>query len=306
MKKRLGDAIRAWIYDYKRLSVKQATNDRLNTSCDLLTKYKISDIFPDELSTDDIQGFLNALVHDGYSDSTVKKEYTLLTAYLKHAISFGEVSKPVYLGVSMPSQNKGCTNGIRAFTLEEQAELDKVLDTLRSPIYGLAILMLESGIRVGEALALTWDDIQWNRRAISVNKTWVRLVAERREFIQKSAKSRTSNRVIPMSQRAAMTLDRLGRLYGRDGYIFHDALDQSKPASYSAVRYHLREACDKAGVLYKGTHAFRHTFATNCYYKGCDVKILSKLLGHADVAITYNVYIHLFGDALEEMRKVIS
>ena len=52
-------------------------------------------------------------------------------------------------------------------------------------------------------------------------------------------------------------------------------------------------------------HAFRHTFATNCYERGCDVKILSKLLGHSDVAITYNIYIHLYGDALEEMRRVV-
>ena len=56
---------------------------------------------------------------------------------------------------------------------------------------------------------------------------------------------------------------------------------------------------------YLGMHAFRHTFATNCYERGCDVKILSKLLGHSDVAITYNIYIHLYGDALEEMRRVV-
>lgn len=54
-----------------------------------------------------------------------------------------------------------------------------------------------------------------------------------------------------------------------------------------------------------GNHALRHTCATNCYNRGCDVKILSKLLGHADVSITYNIYIHLYGDALEEMRSVI-
>ncbi|MBQ7850102.1 MAG: tyrosine-type recombinase/integrase [Clostridia bacterium] len=75
--------------------------------------------------------------------------------------------------------------------------------------------------------------------------------------------------------------------------------------SYEAIRYQINHACADAGVSYKGQHAFRHTFATNCYKKGADVKILSKLLGHSDVSITFNVYIHLFGDALEEMRSVI-
>ena len=71
------------------------------------------------------------------------------------------------------------------------------------------------------------------------------------------------------------------------------------------MRYQIQKACLTAGVPYKGLHVFRHTFATNCYYRGANVKLLSKLLGHADVSITYNTYIHLFGDALEEMRNVV-
>ena len=87
------------------------------------------------------------------------------------------------------------------------------------------------------------------------------------------------------------------------GHIFVDRYGE--PLTYEAVRYQIQFACAKANLPYLGMHVFRHTFATNCYNRGCDVKILSKLLGHADVAITYNTYIHLYGDALEEMRKVI-
>ena len=48
-------------------------------------------------------------------------------------------------------------------------------------------------------------------------------------------------------------------------------------------------------------HVFRHTFATNGYYKGIDVKILSRLLGHADV----NIYVHLYGDRFDEMYSAL-
>ena len=89
------------------------------------------------------------------------------------------------------------------------------------------------------------------------------------------------------------------------GYIFAREDDDSLPYSYSSVEFHIRALCKDLGISYKGMHAFRHTFATNCYNRGCDVKILSKLLGHADVSITYNIYIHLYGDALDEMRKVL-
>ncbi len=49
----------------------------------------------------------------------------------------------------------------------------------------------------------------------------------------------------------------------------------------------------------------RHTFVTNCYYMGVNVKVLSKLLGHADVNVTYNIYVHLYGDGFDEMYSAL-
>ena len=74
---------------------------------------------------------------------------------------------------------------------------------------------------------------------------------------------------------------------------------------FSMRRWETRIACKAAGIEYRGEHVFRHTFATNCYHKGIDVKILSKLLGHADVNITYNLYIHLYGDGFEELYSAL-
>ena len=74
---------------------------------------------------------------------------------------------------------------------------------------------------------------------------------------------------------------------------------------YEALRWQTQRLCQAADVPYRGEHVFRHTFATNCYHKGIDVKILSKLLGHADVNITYNVYVHLYGDGFDEMYAAI-
>ena len=159
-------------------------------------------------------------------------------------------------------------------------------------------------MRVGEALALCWEDVLWHRKAISINKTMVRIANRRTMLVQNGAKSYTSNRVIPLNESAYRLLSDMHELTKcKRSYIFVNRYGE--PLTYEAVRYQVQFACAKAGVLYSGMHLFRHTFATNCYKRGCDVKILSKLLGHADVAITYNTYIHLYGDALEEMRKVI-
>ena len=81
--------------------------------------------------------------------------------------------------------------------------------------------------------------------------------------------------------------------------------DNGQRLSYEALRYQTQHLCKSADVPYRGEHAFRHTFATNCYHKGIDVKILSKLLGHADVNITYNIYVHLYGDGFDEMYEAL-
>ena len=50
---------------------------------------------------------------------------------------------------------------------------------------------------------------------------------------------------------------------------------------------------------------FRHTFATNCYHRGVNIKSLSRLLGYADVKVTYNIYTHLYGDGFDEMYSAL-
>ena len=86
----------------------------------------------------------------------------------------------------------------------------------------------------------------------------------------------------------------------------NDVCDICYPAViYEALRWQTKCACRDAGIQYRGEHVFRHTFATNCYYKGMDIKILSRLLGHADVNITYNIYVHLYGDGFEEMYEAL-
>lgn len=149
--------------------------------------------------------------------------------------------------------------------------------------YVAALLMLETGLRVGETLALAWEDVIWERKAIS----------------------HASNRIVLLSQTAL----RLLKSYfdaspNPQGTIFRN--EHGDHLSYEAMRYQIQKACLTAGVPYKGLHVFRHTFATNCYHKGVDVKILSRLLGHADVNITYNIYVHLYGDGFDEMYSALA
>ena len=308
-KRQLYVSIGEWLEEYKKNSVKALTYDRLRIAYRLMCRYSIGDYPVNEIDCRIMQRYLNQLVTDGYSMSTIKKQFNLLTAYWKHAMSQGEIEKPIYLGVRLPSEEILSTPSREIETysqIEQEMLLDK-LRTLDKPQYAVVILLLEAGLRIGEALALSWRDVLWNRKALSVHGTLIRLSSEPgTSYVQSSPKSRTSKRIIPLSDTALSTLrDLYKKTNTHYDLIFAQPSNPLLPYSYSSVEFHTRRLCKLLGIPYKGMHAFRHTFATNCYERGCDVKILSKLLGHADVGITYNIYIHLYGDALEEMRKAL-
>ena len=304
---RLDNCILEWLEDHKKNSVKVLSYDRLLTAYKLMRCYPVANYKVCDMTSKEIQRYLNTLVDDGYSMSTIKKQFNLITAYWKWAMSQGLVSNPLYLGVNLPSEEAlhSPPKEIEAYSHSEQEKLLKRLTGLEKDQYGAAVLMLEAGLRVGEALALTWDDVLWNRRAIRIHRTLIRKSSEPITYVQDSPKSKKSKRIIPLSDTAMEVLTKLKDRKTGCRFIFCEDQHSKMPYSYSSVEFHIRHLCKDLVIPYRGLHAFRHTFATNCYERGCDVKILSKLLGHANVAITYNTYIHLYGDALEEMRKVI-
>lgn len=303
--KYLDEAIKDWMVSFKKNSVKPSTYDRLETSFGLMEHYAVSRVPVDQLDEDFIQDYINDLVNDGYAMSTIKKQFHLITEFMDYANVKGIVDRPYHKAVKLPSKMaiKKPSREVISYSPEEQELLCAVFWTLERPAYAAALLMLETGMRIGEVLALTWNDVDLRRRSVRIEKTFVRIGNHRKSYIQNDAKSFTSNRTIPLSKNALRLLEELKIRDAYGQYIVCG--EHGNPLCYEAVRWQIKKACEEAGVPYYGQHVFRHTFATNCYYKGCDVKRLSKLLGHSDVTITYNIYIHLFGDELEDMRLIL-
>lgn len=298
--------MKEWLVKYKSNSVKPASYDRLKTSYDQMVKYPIANVDLDILTEDHVQDYVNQLVEDGYALSTIRKQVHLVNEFAKHAFKKNLIATPIHEEVKLPTEStvKKHKREIVAYSRSEQRALKGVLYRGDSPAYYAAIIMMETGTRVGEALSLYWDDVNWTRRSLHIGKTVVRLGNSKKSYIQDEPKSFSSIRTIALSSEA---YDLLKKMYEADDsgcdLIFHDK--NGRPLTYECSRWWIRRACEEAGVPYYGQHVFRHTFATNCYERGCDVKLLSKFLGHSDVTITYNIYIHLYGDALEEMRSVL-
>lgn len=307
----LGEAIRRWLYQVKQNAVKPSSFERLLTSHSLLMKYSLCNVRMMDLSTTDIQTWMNQLVRDHYSYNTIKKAFNLVSAFIKFALGDGLPIRPVHINVSLPSErNVNATSGkrdVEAYNDGEQQRLRKVCEEVDNPAARAVILLLETGMRVGELLALQWEDVQWSRRAVRIHRTLVNPASRRKSYVQNDAKSRTSNRIVPLSAKAMGVITRIYEESGSPscGLIFRAEHEPGKSIAYNPLAKAVKLLCKTADVPWKGFHVLRHTFATNCYYRGCEIKLLSKLLGHANVTITYNIYIDLYGDALEEMRAIV-
>lgn len=297
--------IAEWLTTFKQTTVKQSTYDRLLTSVKALEGFEIATMPIGEITCIDIQRYVNELIKRGYGLSTIKKQMRIVTAPLKQASALHIISADPGIGIRLPSRYNVAKPErlIEAYTDEEQTALRSVLSGRQRNGYAAIALMIETGLRVGEALALRWQDVQLTRKRIYVRNTVVRLANKKQSFVQDSVKSESSRRTVPLTSEAIRLLE---RLYERrkNEWVFINR--DGERLSYEALRYQTRIACQEAGIEYRGEHVFRHTFATNCYHKGIDVKILSRLLGHADVNITYNLYIHLYGDGFDEMYTALT
>ena len=297
--------IAEWLTTFKETTVKQSTYDRLLTSAKALEAYTIASMPIGDITCVDIQHYVNDLTKRGYGLSTIKKQMRIVTAPLKQASALHIIPADPGVGIRLPSRYNVAKPEkiVEAYTAEEQTALLKVISSGRRKGYFAIMLMIETGLRVGEALALRWQDVQLTRKRIYVRNTVVRLANRKQSFIQDSVKSESSRRTVPLTPEAIKLLE---RLYERrkNEWVFTNR--DGERLSYEALRYQTRIACQEAGIEYRGEHVFRHTFATNCYHKGIDVKILSRLLGHADVNITYNLYIHLYGDGFDEMYSALT
>lgn len=175
-------------------------------------------------------------------------------------------------------------------TIAEQKRLEAQL--LAEPtVTGLGILLsLNTGLRIGEACALSWADIDKDDNILSVTGTVIRKKAESGEgqMVIDAPKTPTSLRRIPIPSKLHSILGQM-RALSSEGYVLSGGYMFVSPRTYE---YRFHRVLAQCGIRSINYHVLRHTFATRCIESGMDVKTLSELLGHANTATTLNTYVH--------------
>ncbi len=279
-----------------------------------------------------IQNYYNNL-SKSYSESTVKKTRTLFNTVFDYLVSINVITDNPAKGIKMPHETKYATQKKEhSFLSLDEAEkfyktcLMKADSTMAGVktgdyIYGrnarFLLIILYTGLRIGEAYALTWQDIDFKKGIITVNKTMERIKTnDKWTWHIDTVKRKSSNRVIPLSSRAKESFLYLkgiepGNTSAPSDHIF--VTKNNIPPSQPTVTRSLHYILNRAEIPSKGfgLHDLRHSFGSILLQKGwnegkpVDIKVISELLGHKDVSTTYNIYMHIIESHKSEVITLL-
>lgn len=231
--------------------------------------------------------FLQELQSRGLSPGTVSTILTVFKSVLHFAALTKALPVPDLQGVAVKKPYRP----LRVFSQSEQRRLSRYL--LRKgdlPSLGI-VLALHTGLRVGELCALRWEDISLSERSLSVRHTLQRLPSDsaggKTAVLLTAPKSPCSLRTIPIPDTLAALLRE--KKADKACYLLSGTGQPIEPRS---MENKLNAALRACGMEPAGFHICRHSFATRCVELGFDTKTLSENLGHANVSITMNRYVH--------------
>ena len=174
---------------------------------------------------------------------------------------------------------------VECFTLAEQKRIEQaILNGKKDKLYGI-ILCLYSGLRIGELIALQWDDIDLTKGILTISKS---CHDGKDGLIIDEPKTATSRRIIPLPKQLVPILRSVKKRSDSSSVVSANG----KPVSVRSYQRSFELLLKKLKIPHKGFHSLRHTFATRALECGMDVKTLSEILGHKNPTITLNRYAH--------------
>ena len=311
------DYAKYWLVTYKKGSIEATSYTRLyrvynNHLRDTIGKMNIGSI-----TMGDIQKLLNEYARPttpdtmSLAESGLKKIMQFLNPCFKKAILEGIIYSNPCEGVEMPKRNNIIKKTKVTFSLDE-TEMDKLrsgaLEQYKTTNEyrcrnGLVLLLiLNLGLRAGEALALTWDDIDFQNKVVHIRRTLQRGVKNEAvegnayiDILSDSTKTIAGDRVLSLNETVLFYLNELKR-YDERKHISSSFVCCNKygqVSSHKNLQKTLDTISEKMGLRDDITlHILRHTFGSELIRKGVTIAVVSKLMGHANISVTYNKYIH--------------
>ena len=291
----VGAFLGRWLEDTVRGSVRQSTYQRDESLCrnhlvPALGKKKLK-----TLNAADVQRFYRAKLDSGLRSATVHKLHVTLHKALKQAERWGLVPRNVADNVDPPKVHK---DEVRPLTSEQARRL---LETARGErLEALYVVAVQSALRQGELLALRWEDVDLQARTLQVRRTLTRDGGKHVVGPTKTAKGRRTLKLTRDAtealqghlERQLVEIDKVGEEWQENGLVFCTGKGTLiNPTNLR--RRSLAPLLQRAGLPPMTFHQLRHTAATILLLKNVNPKIVSEMLGHANIAITLDTYSHV-------------
>lgn len=305
-------AYKNWIYTIKKPSVSSSTFEKY----EVLYRNRLKDT---KLGNTELLNATSLLVQNHINnlmlvdtDKTCNEFLTRIKSFFKYCKSEQIINYNPTLNISVKVKREN--SSIEAYTLQEQNTILNILD-YNNPVDLAIYISLVTGLRLGECLALEWNDINLTSNTISVNKQVKRninidLDGTRERGVEVSdLKTINSYREVPILQstsnilktyrkKQAQYILSVGKQYKNNSIVLADQVGNHLEKKRPTRR--LKKLCEENNIEYKTFHALRHTYITRLFEKNVNAKTVQKIVGHSDIQTTLNIYTHVNNNIKQE------
>lgn len=277
------------------------------------------DIELDNINSREMQKYYNSLVskkskrnaNEVLSEHVIKDIVGLAKTICYNAMAEGEMQERRFK-LKRPYGMRRCENGQAEYLNEQNYKIIMGFCTNGDYIANgkakvMTVLALTTGMRIGEICGLKWEDVDFEKGIITVRRTVQRIVNDNgTSYINiGSPKSETSKRDVIILDITKLVLSDYKK-YLNIGSESLFVLGGSKPTEPRTLRQAYSRFLRKIGVEYIRPHTLRHTFCTYSISNGCDIKTVSKLLGHSKTDITLDTYTHITQNQIDKTTNVLN
>lgn len=327
----LNDYIEYWLKKYKYSRIEPSSYTRLYRVYECQIKPTIGKRYIGDIKTKDVQNLIDEHANPSNKNvkplakSGLKKIIQLLRPCLEKAVTEGIIQENPCTDVILPTESYIKTQTKQQITLsdDEIAEFKKCAlqkyktsNEYRSRDAFILLIILNLGLRVGEALALEWDDINFQEKLVYIKKTVQSNIVDfngddRKIYdrVKDSTKTKSGERVLKINDTTMYYITELMEYDKRKGisspYVACTNVGTRNNARN--LQRSLNRIINKSTLLHDMTlHTLRHTFGSTLIRRGIGIEVVSKLMGHANITITYLKYIHVLQEQQAKAMDMIS